>query len=330
MKIYTKVVIDMSSGAILEEESHDYSGPVALCGGGGTTVAAPTKTDTELETEKINMEYMQLMLDRAKNPEAYQTDLEKLMNQYGETALTDYIENMPEQKAYNEKMMEYTTQLIDYNTQQLQNIKTIQDLSEYTGELTSEEKSMLDTVAQNAISKITSTVNEQNVDIINDKIARLVDSGSLNSTVGTQLLSKVNESAQKVIAQGATDVETARLQQEISLMQGNKDRALALANYGLNQQQIFSGIGAQTSTALSQPIMTASQIAQYGAGLQNQWSNTAGQSINSMMNYNAQGYSTRYNAAIQQAIADSQASAAKSQSIWGGVGAVAAVAAIAI
>jgi hypothetical protein len=148
--------------------------------------------------------------------------------------------------------------------------------------------------------------------------------------VGTQLLSKVNESAQKVIAQGVTDVETARLQQEISLMQGNKDRALALANYGLNQQQIFSGIGAQTSTALSQPIMTASQIAQYGAGLQNQWSNTAGQSINSMMNYNAQGYSTRYNAAIQQAIADSQASAAKSQSIWGGVGAVAAVAAITI
>lgn len=34
MKIYTKVVIDMSSGEELESESYEYFGPVALCGGG--------------------------------------------------------------------------------------------------------------------------------------------------------------------------------------------------------------------------------------------------------------------------------------------------------
>lgn len=35
MRIYTKVVIDMKTGETLEEESFEYSGPVALCGGGG-------------------------------------------------------------------------------------------------------------------------------------------------------------------------------------------------------------------------------------------------------------------------------------------------------
>lgn len=35
MKIYTKVVIDMDTLDTLEEESFEYDGPVALCGGGG-------------------------------------------------------------------------------------------------------------------------------------------------------------------------------------------------------------------------------------------------------------------------------------------------------
>lgn len=36
MKVYTKVVIDMNTMEVVEEESFDYSGPVALCGGGGS------------------------------------------------------------------------------------------------------------------------------------------------------------------------------------------------------------------------------------------------------------------------------------------------------
>ena len=34
MKIYERIVLDWD-GAVLEEESFEYSGPLALCGGGG-------------------------------------------------------------------------------------------------------------------------------------------------------------------------------------------------------------------------------------------------------------------------------------------------------
>jgi hypothetical protein len=35
MKVYEKIVIDISSGGVVEEVSHEYLGPVALCKGGG-------------------------------------------------------------------------------------------------------------------------------------------------------------------------------------------------------------------------------------------------------------------------------------------------------
>ena len=39
MRVHTRVVFDMRSGAILEDEWFEYSGPLAECkGGGGSTV----------------------------------------------------------------------------------------------------------------------------------------------------------------------------------------------------------------------------------------------------------------------------------------------------
>ena len=68
MKIHTKVVIDMKSGAVERDEWHDYDGPVAWCGfisaavgsvvgglvGGGdqTTVVTSTPTAEELELQR--------------------------------------------------------------------------------------------------------------------------------------------------------------------------------------------------------------------------------------------------------------------------------------
>ena len=57
MKIYRKVVMDLS-GNILDEDSYESSGPMVLCKGGGsssTTVNMPPPTATQLETEKINL-----------------------------------------------------------------------------------------------------------------------------------------------------------------------------------------------------------------------------------------------------------------------------------
>ena len=49
MKIYTRLVIDMSTDKILEEESFDYNGPVAQCGGNGGGGSQPANT-TNVQT----------------------------------------------------------------------------------------------------------------------------------------------------------------------------------------------------------------------------------------------------------------------------------------
>lgn len=56
MKIYTKVVMSMADGAVLEEESYEYEGPLALCGGGGGEVkeTAEEREIARIATEQWN------------------------------------------------------------------------------------------------------------------------------------------------------------------------------------------------------------------------------------------------------------------------------------
>lgn len=66
MKIYTKLVIDMTTDKILEEESFEYSGPVAQCGssgggGGGSTPANTTNVQTIREAPEIEARRLGLM-----------------------------------------------------------------------------------------------------------------------------------------------------------------------------------------------------------------------------------------------------------------------------
>ena len=58
MKIYTRLVIDMNTDKILEEESFDYNGPIAECGssgggGGGSQPANTTNVQTIREAPEI-------------------------------------------------------------------------------------------------------------------------------------------------------------------------------------------------------------------------------------------------------------------------------------
>ncbi|MGE4551897.1 MAG: hypothetical protein AB7D57_02230 [Desulfovibrionaceae bacterium] len=47
MKIYTRVVLDMRTGEVLHEESHEYGGPVALCKGGSGGTSTTNTVDYE-------------------------------------------------------------------------------------------------------------------------------------------------------------------------------------------------------------------------------------------------------------------------------------------
>ena len=66
MKIYTKLVIDMTTDKILEEESFEYNGPVAHCGssgggGGGSQPANTTNVQTIREAPEIEARRLGLM-----------------------------------------------------------------------------------------------------------------------------------------------------------------------------------------------------------------------------------------------------------------------------
>jgi hypothetical protein len=66
MKIYTKLVIDMATDKVLEEESFEYNGPVAQCGssgggGGGSMPADTTNVTTVREAPGIEERKLGLM-----------------------------------------------------------------------------------------------------------------------------------------------------------------------------------------------------------------------------------------------------------------------------
>jgi hypothetical protein len=66
MKIYTKLVIDMATDKVLEEESFEYNGPVAQCGssgggGGGSMPANTTNVTTVREAPGIEERKLGLM-----------------------------------------------------------------------------------------------------------------------------------------------------------------------------------------------------------------------------------------------------------------------------
>jgi hypothetical protein len=55
MKIYTRIVVEMFTWKVLEEESYEYTGPVALCGGGGTTVEAAPVDPAVTKLNQMNL-----------------------------------------------------------------------------------------------------------------------------------------------------------------------------------------------------------------------------------------------------------------------------------
>lgn len=59
MKIYNKIVWDIETLEVLEEDSFEYTGPIALCGGGGKSKSSSveytyTETPTKQSTKSVS------------------------------------------------------------------------------------------------------------------------------------------------------------------------------------------------------------------------------------------------------------------------------------
>lgn len=62
MKIYNSLILDIQTGTVLSEDSFEYSGPIAHCGGGS---AAPIVFPSATE-EALNAEQLQMLKDERK------------------------------------------------------------------------------------------------------------------------------------------------------------------------------------------------------------------------------------------------------------------------
>lgn len=56
MKIYNSLILDIQTGTVLSEDSFEYSGPIAHCGGGSAApIVFPSATEEALNSEQLQM-----------------------------------------------------------------------------------------------------------------------------------------------------------------------------------------------------------------------------------------------------------------------------------
>lgn len=327
MKIYTKLIIDIETGRTEYEDWYDYEGPLLIAKGDVNVPAPPPKSETELESEAL---YLQTLKDmNAKTGAFAPSELDKLTEQYGVEALKGVIEQMPQEAEYRKKTLELLTQNLEFQTIQLQKLADMQQLGEITGDLTQEEKDMFQTMADTATQKISDAVNREQSDIMEEAVASLVDRGVLQGGVGVQVLSKIGERAQELIAQGASDVETTKLSNMLATIEANKNRAIQWAGVGMNQQQIISGIASSGYAAASQPLATATQAGQYAAGLRESYGKDVLGGYSTWLGQQSGERQTQYQGALQGAIQTAQNQAGIAGSQWGALGSLAGTASMA-
>ena len=105
MKIYNRIVMNITTGEILEEESYQYDGPVALCkgGGGGTTTSVDYVYNDRMATiSEKNQKYADEMYNMFKYGVTYNPE-----SASGEKYKTGKMMDNPEWDDWNKKNEQY-------------------------------------------------------------------------------------------------------------------------------------------------------------------------------------------------------------------------------
>ena len=121
MKIYSKIVMCMTTLEILEEESYEYSGPIALCKGGSSST---TTVDYEYNARMAslaekNQEYADEMFDIFKNgingqPSEMDLMSEQIASDFG--MVKDRAEAERAELEFKQKQMDAAAELLPYES----------------------------------------------------------------------------------------------------------------------------------------------------------------------------------------------------------------------
>jgi len=250
MKIYNKLVLDMTTWEVIEEDSFEYDGPLALCGGSeSTTQVYPSAQEQALQAAQLKAINEQQAESTALKPFLY-SSMGLVQNDDGS------LRKMTSDEYYNSLN---ETDKSAYTATQLQNERLIKALK---GELP-------------VSSALESDISDREATLRNT-LAQKLGSNYETSTPGIQALSEFGKKADQLREASRND--------EI-----NSGTALSLNQMGFldttakNTSSLYSNLPSRYGSQVSS-IGTAMQPYQYYNGLNAQ---IAAQNTNSSNQYNA-------------------------------------------
>lgn len=327
---------------------------VTEAGEGATTVTPPPGATSTATYDALQEEYLALIRDMRNRTGAFaESDADRAARELSTATLQEYLRTLPAEQAYRQAILDYQTAQLPaeqaYRTaslalltaqveaqiagqaKELQRQQDMFELANITGDLTSEEKGMFQQMADNTIAKITNSLNKEKVDVMDTAIANLVDKGVLQGSIGAEVLGKIGERTQELLAQATTDVETQKMTSMLQTIEANKNRALQWYGMGMQVSQIRTGIaqyGYQGATTSQDYLGSAIGSQQYAAGLQASVNQNVLGAQGSLLGSWASQRESEANRALQASIANAQTRAQSSAGMWGAFGNIAGLGAL--
>lgn len=261
MKIYNKIVLDMNTWEVLEEDSFEYDGPLALCGGGGSEPDPVQPTATELAIQKLQLEILQ-------NQAAENAQLKPLL--YASMGLTTDASGNIRKMTEDEYQNSLTdTQKLAYKANQLQQERVINAL---------EGKLPVSSALENDIS------DRENV--LRQTLAQKLGSNYETSTPGIQALSEFNKKAEELREQsrlGEINSGTGLMLNQMGFLDSSAKSTTSMFGNLPNRY----GAQVQTAATALQPYQyyngLNAQIAMQNANSENQYKSGLMGGIGSLM-----------------------------------------------
>jgi len=162
------------------------------------------------------------------NPGMNRSRQQEIMSAYNQ-----YVMSVNDPVGYAQQSQQYQQAKQDiygmlqewYTTTGLDTASQVTNLAAMTGGLTDQEKSMLDIIQQNAIDKLSDTLNTERENVMAKAVARLSGRGVMDSTIASGLIGDIESEVLKQLGQGTADITSKRMSSELALTESRADRS---------------------------------------------------------------------------------------------------------
>jgi hypothetical protein len=264
MKIYNRIVMDMNTWEVLEEDSYEYDGPLALCGGGSSEPDPVYPSATELAIQQLQLASLQ---EQAKE----NAQLKPLL--YASMGLTTDASGNIRKMTEDEYQNSLTdTQKLAYKAEKLQQEGKLPVSTVLENDIADREKVLRETLAQKLGGNYeTSTPGIQALSEFNKKADELREQSRLGEiTSGTGLM--LNQ-------MGFLDSSAKSTTSMFGGLPSRYGTQVATAGQALQPYQYYNGLNSQIA------MQNAQNENQYQSGLMGGIGSLVGAGMGAFGNY---------------------------------------------